>query len=315
MINHVLENGCESITNNYTSSHKAVDIVNGCTGSDDIISISDGVVEMAVRNVKYTNHNPRGAGTYGNYVKIKHPDGKKSLYAHMAYGSVNVTKGQAITKGQKIGTMGETGNAYGKHLHFEVRNSNEERENPNNYLNGNLSLDSTQTPTKTETPKEVKENIEEIHEETTSEVTEENIQNIEESENTIVADTNKEELETAITSDTNNDNNTEEKNNNIEPIEESENEKLIDEDYKEPILNLNHTSTAKKENKKETINTIENKTYKGSSIVDGLKEINIDSSFDNRSLIAEKNNIKDYHGTYNQNVYLLKLLKEGKLKY
>ena len=266
---------------------------------------------MAVRNVKYTNHNARGAGTYGNYVKIKHQDGKKTLYAHMAYGSVNVTKGQSIKKGQKIGTMGETGNAYGKHLHFEVRNSNEERENPNNYLNGTRTIDTTQNSTKTETPKE---NLEQKKEETTGEVTEENIKNIEKSENTILTDTNKEELDHATTSNTNNDNNTEEKSKNNEPIEDSENEKTIDEDYKKTVLNLNHTSTAKKEKSKET-NTLKNSNYKGGSIVDGLKDINIDSSFDNRISLAEKNNINNYKGTYDQNVYLLKLLKEGKLKY
>lgn len=303
MINHVLENGCESITNNYTSSHKAVDIVSSCTGTDDVIALSDGTVEMAVRNVKYTNHNARGAGTYGNYVKIEHADGKKTLYAHMAYGSVNVTKGQVIKKGQKLGTMGETGNAYGKHLHFEVRNSNEERENPNDYLNKTLSQDSSQSP-KIETPKEeVKENIEEQKEETTSEETEEIIQNIEEKETTITSDTNEDEsdktLPEEIIENINNDQ------------EETKKETINDEEYKEPVLNLNHTSTAKKEK----TNTLDNSNYKGGSIVDGLKEINIDSSFDNRVLIAEKNNIEDYHGTYDQNVYLLKLLKEGKLKY
>ena len=53
--------------------------------------------------------------------------------------------------------------------------------------------------------------------------------------------------------------------------------------------------------------------YNGNSIVDALKNININSSFEYRSLIANKNNIKDYTGTPEQNTYMLNLLKKGKL--
>ena len=54
--------------------------------------------------------------------------------------------------------------------------------------------------------------------------------------------------------------------------------------------------------------------YKGNSIVDALKSIKVDSSFSNRQKIAEKNNIDDYRGTASQNIKMLNLLKNGKLK-
>lgn len=54
--------------------------------------------------------------------------------------------------------------------------------------------------------------------------------------------------------------------------------------------------------------------YKGSSIVDALNLINVDSSFDNRKKIAQKNNVRDYSGTASQNNQLLAKLKAGKLK-
>lgn len=57
-----------------------------------------------------------------------------------------------------------------------------------------------------------------------------------------------------------------------------------------------------------------NKTYKGISIVDALKEINIDSSYTNREKLALKNDINNYIGSAQQNTKLLNLLKEGKLK-
>lgn len=49
------------------------------------------------------------------------------------------------------------------------------------------------------------------------------------------------------------------------------------------------------------------------SIVDALKSIGVDSSFNNRTSIASKNGIQNYVGTATQNKTLLNLLKQGKL--
>lgn len=54
--------------------------------------------------------------------------------------------------------------------------------------------------------------------------------------------------------------------------------------------------------------------YTGSSIVDALNSIGVDSSFANRKKIAAKNNVRDYTGTAVQNNQLLSKLKAGKLK-
>lgn len=53
--------------------------------------------------------------------------------------------------------------------------------------------------------------------------------------------------------------------------------------------------------------------YNGFSIVDGLKSIGANSSFEYRKKIAKANNIKDYRGTAFQNLKMLSLLKQGKL--
>lgn len=58
------------------------------------------------------------SGSYGNYVRILHPGGDETLYAHMQY--LFVHAGQNIELGQTIGTVGQTGNATGPHLHFEI---------------------------------------------------------------------------------------------------------------------------------------------------------------------------------------------------
>jgi murein DD-endopeptidase MepM/ murein hydrolase activator NlpD len=58
-------------------------------------------------------------GGYGLYVVVKHGNGTQTLYGHLS--SVAVAVGQTVTKGQKVGGMGNTGRSTGPHLHFEVR--------------------------------------------------------------------------------------------------------------------------------------------------------------------------------------------------
>lgn len=58
---------------------------------------------------------------------------------------------------------------------------------------------------------------------------------------------------------------------------------------------------------------LSNASYKGTSLVDALNEIKVDSSYAYRSKLAIKNNISNYKGTGEQNTAMLKLLKNGKL--
>lgn len=56
------------------------------------------------------------------------------------------------------------------------------------------------------------------------------------------------------------------------------------------------------------------KKFSNSSLVDGLKSIGVDSSFNNRKKIAKANGISNYEGTASQNTKLCNLAKQGKLK-
>ena len=122
-------------------THNGIDIIgdNGKSNNsgylDYIIAHTEGEVVGVVSN--YKTNNP-GSRDYGNYVKIKHPNGYYTLYAHMKYGSVTVKKGDRVEKGQVIGYMGNTGNSYGAHLHFEVRNTNDTKIDPTNYIDADL---------------------------------------------------------------------------------------------------------------------------------------------------------------------------------
>ncbi len=62
-------------------------------------------------------------GDRGNAVVIDHGNGLETRFHHL--GEMNVTPGQTIAKGDKIGTVGSTGKSTGPHVHFEVRDFGE----------------------------------------------------------------------------------------------------------------------------------------------------------------------------------------------
>lgn len=88
--------------------HNAVDIANAC--GTNIVASADGIINE--ESVGQWN------GGYGDYILISHPNGTKTRYAHLE--KVLVSVGQQVKQGELIGKMGETGNATGCHVHFEI---------------------------------------------------------------------------------------------------------------------------------------------------------------------------------------------------
>lgn len=125
---------CE-ITQGYNDNHHANDLVGGGYTLDYVVAHSDGKVifcQDGYGNMKGST----GNASYGNCVKIDHGNGYATLYAHMRKGLL-VKNGQYVKKGQRLGYMSDSGNAYGGHLHFEVwRNGT--RINPTEFLDKDL---------------------------------------------------------------------------------------------------------------------------------------------------------------------------------
>jgi murein DD-endopeptidase MepM/ murein hydrolase activator NlpD len=92
-----------------TSFHKGIDINKPNCSGEPIVASAGGVVITA----SDTNNG------YGTHVVIDHGDGISTLYGHMS--STTVSVGDEVQQGQIIGYIGNTGQAYGYHCHFEVR--------------------------------------------------------------------------------------------------------------------------------------------------------------------------------------------------
>tara|TARA_A100001011_G_C14319643_1_gene849836 strand:- start:41 stop:946 length:906 start_codon:yes stop_codon:yes gene_type:complete len=73
-----------------------------------IYATADGVVKSSKRY-----------GSYGNYIEIDHGNGYVTIYAHL---NKRITKrGASVTRGDQIGTLGNTGRSTAAHLHYEVK--------------------------------------------------------------------------------------------------------------------------------------------------------------------------------------------------
>lgn len=105
------------------NGHKGVDLCTRGTGSTqgkEIRAAADGVVSTAEYH-----------SSWGNNVYINHGNGIYTRYAHCS--RMIVSAGQRVSAGQVIAYVGNTGNSFGPHLHFEVY-VNKTRVNPENWI-------------------------------------------------------------------------------------------------------------------------------------------------------------------------------------
>ena len=124
-------NGGGSITQDYSwngySGHLGMDIsTTKANPGSPVLAVDGGTVVSAGWGVSHY--------TYGNEVNIYHGNGLYTRYAHLY--SIDVSVGQAVSKGQRLGLEGTTGTSTGTHLHIEVHAGipNGTRYNPSNYL-------------------------------------------------------------------------------------------------------------------------------------------------------------------------------------
>ena len=105
-----------------STNHKGIDI--GAHGGAAIVAALDGKVIQTGYNI-----------ARGNFIIVDHGGGIVTLYQHGQNGSIRVSAGQNVSKGQTIMGVGSTGYSTGNHLHFEVW-ENGTPVNPISYVQG-----------------------------------------------------------------------------------------------------------------------------------------------------------------------------------
>ena len=111
--------------------HTGIDIATGggpAISGKAIVASNSGVVTKAIGY--YADYTGYG---YGNHVIIDHGGNNFTLYGHCK--NISVKVGDVVTQGQKIATVGSTGNSTGPHLHFEIR-INGKAVDPKPYVTG-----------------------------------------------------------------------------------------------------------------------------------------------------------------------------------
>lgn len=98
-----------------TSRHISQYFHYGHFGIDIDGNTGDAIFAAAGGTVTFAGWKNNGGGYQ---VWISHGSGLYTTYNHMA--GVSVGRGQVVSRGQRVGRMGATGNATGSHLHFEV---------------------------------------------------------------------------------------------------------------------------------------------------------------------------------------------------
>lgn len=102
----------------------------------EVYAAADGEVTVVHHDPKRKTNNRFGG--YGNRIEIKHSGGYSTLYAHLPTSAPLVKVGDKVKAGQLIGYMGNTGNAQGIHLHFELR-FNGKIIDPNPYISSGIT--------------------------------------------------------------------------------------------------------------------------------------------------------------------------------
>lgn len=92
------------------SPQLAVDFNRFNDSGDTVVAAAAGTVTRVANT---------GSVSYGRWIEIRHGNGYTTRYAHLSSQTVNV--GQVVHRGQKIGTVGNTGGSSGPHLHYEQR--------------------------------------------------------------------------------------------------------------------------------------------------------------------------------------------------
>ena len=134
MTDRVVNESSKRIKVHYGNGHNGVDIGWRADESQNRVYANCVGVVKEIQTGIPNLPGATGKKSWGNFVLIEHPNGMYTRYAHLK--DVFVKVGQHVDENTCIGIIGNTGDSYGRHLHFEVQTgySASTRINPEPYL-------------------------------------------------------------------------------------------------------------------------------------------------------------------------------------
>lgn len=99
-------------------------------GVDFSIPVGKEVIATANGTIKKVNRSETG---FGNYLSIDHNGGHQTFYAQLS--EINVKVGQQVKRGEVIALTGNSGSSTGPHLHYEVRDAQNNVLDPLDFIN------------------------------------------------------------------------------------------------------------------------------------------------------------------------------------
>lgn len=117
--------GVYTMSRGYNSSiaHWGIDITGAGVRNKAVLAAKSGTIIESSNSCPHNDNTSTWMctcnGSMGNYAVIDHGDGTWTRYMHMIQGTV-LAQNTIVTRGQKIGEVGSSGESTGAHLHFEV---------------------------------------------------------------------------------------------------------------------------------------------------------------------------------------------------
>lgn len=112
----------------YSRKHLGIDIV--LPENSPIWATAGGVVEK----IGFASNG------YGHYLLIDHPaSGYKTLYAHLNGHLPTIREGTKVVRGEQIAWSGNTGLSTGPHIHYEVRNQENQALDPYDFFGPSMT--------------------------------------------------------------------------------------------------------------------------------------------------------------------------------
>ena len=118
--------------------HDGIDFA-GSTG-DSILAVADGVVTYDQDDYDHALRWIDKHHSAGNMVIVQHTlDGKIYYVRYLHIIHNNVSKGDKIKEGDRIGTYGDCGYSFGAHLHLDMYDSKWKKIDPTPFLEGDVN--------------------------------------------------------------------------------------------------------------------------------------------------------------------------------